>query len=88
MKQTGFAQALILITLAFMILAGVFFGLKDSIPGLNLSQPSPTPSSTGTKVQGYTQKQLYYLKHKDRIKNELNLSEEQFQLLIEAANNE
>lgn len=47
--------------------------------------PKPTPVASASPMEQYSDKQLLYLRNKATIMKNLNLTEEQFNLLLESA---
>lgn len=86
MKQKGFAPVLILLGVGALITVLAVISLSGKINFSFRSAPSPSPSAQ-VQSKNYTAKQLGILKDKDKIMENLDLNEQQFEILLEASEN-
>lgn len=84
-SQQGVGLAVVIAVVAVILLGAIVLGtpqirntLLPATQKLNNASPSATPHQ-------YSEKQLLYIRNKETIKQGLNLSEEQFNLLVESA---
>ena len=84
-SQRGIALPVIIIVMALVLIGAIVIGTPQIRQGLFSQHVNPTSTPFPSSTPLLSAKQQLYLRNKDSIKAHLNLTDEQFDLLVQNA---